>query len=275
MENILITGGNGKTGRRIFERLHNLGANVVAASRQSTVPFDWYREETWGNALHGITSVYIAFQPDLAMPGALDVMTRFTAAAVKANVRKLVLLSGRGEKEAQACEEVVKTSGLHWTILRSSFFMQNFTEGSWSDGIISRDFVIPQIAIKEPFVDADDIADMAVEVLLHDYHGSVFELTGPDLLSFSDAVSKIADALDAPIRFTEIALTDYNKILSEAGLPQDMLWLITYLFTEVLDGRNESVQHDIPKVLKRAPGTFDEFVQKSIMDGHWHKADIR
>jgi uncharacterized protein YbjT (DUF2867 family) len=267
---ILVIGSTGKTGSRIFNGLQSLGEDAVPGSRQSEKPFDWYQENTWAAVLSGIDSVYISFQPDLAVPGSLEIVTRFVDVAKPAGVTKLVLLSGRGEKEAQACEDVVMRSGLQCTILRASFFMQNFSEGFWADGIASRDFVIPQIKSREPFLDIDDLAEIAIQALITNNHnGKVYELTGPELLSFQDVISKISAQLDVHIQFTEIPLTDYSKMLRSFHVPEDVIWLIEYLFAEVLDGRNESISHDIENVLGRKASSFDNYIRKTVDAGMW------
>lgn len=265
---ILVLGNKGKTGSRIFQTLKAINANVRGGSRSTTPSFDWYDEGTWKDALQGVEKVYISFQPDLAVPGSLEIVTRFVSVAKNAQIKKLVLLSGRGEAQAVACEEVVKKSGLAWTILRASFFMQNFSEGFWADGIAGRQFVVPEVKAREPFVDVDDIADVAVECLLNDSHdGKVYELTGPELLSFKDTITKISDVIGSPIEFNEIPLSEYKKFLTGHQVPDDLIWLIDYLFTEVLDGRNESVRHDIQQILNRKARSFDEYAVKAEREG--------
>lgn len=272
---ILVIGSTGKTGSRIFSRLQTMGADVVPASRKSEKPFDWYQESTWTVALTGIDSVYVAFQPDLAVPNSLEIIARFVEIAKQAGVRKLVLLSGRGEQEAMACEDIILGSGLQCTILRASFFMQNFSEGFWVDGILSRDFVIPTITSKEPFLDIDDLADVAVQALTtNDHNRKIYELTGPDLLSFREIINRISAALGVEIKFSEIPLEQYTALLRSYQVPDDVVWLIDYLFREVLDGRNESVSKDIESVLQRPASSLDNYIQKTVAAGMW-KADIK
>ena len=270
-----MIGSTGKTGTRIYELLKQKGADVVPASRNSQIPFDWYRAETWPKALDGISSAYITFQPDLAVPASLPIITDFVQVAIKAGVKKLVLLSGRGEKEAVACEKIIAGSGLDWTILRASFFMQNFSEGFWVDGILSNEFVIPAIKAKEPFVDTDDIAAVAVETLTTDNHlGKIYELTGPELLSFGEVINKISTALNVNIDLIELSIDEYKNILKSYDVPDDVIWLISYLFIEVLDGRNESVTNHIELVLNRAATSFDVYISKTLQLGRWTKVSV-
>ena len=265
---ILVIGSTGKTGSRVYSKLKEKGMDVRPASRNSDIPFDWYNENTWTTALEEITSVYITFQPDLAVPGSLSIITNFTQTAKTAGVKKLVLLSGRGEAEAEACESVIQNSGMAYTIVRASFFMQNFSEGFWADSIAGKEFLIPTTKTKEPFVDADDIADVVVEALLDPKHnGKIYELTGPELLSFQDVIQKVSIALKTDIQLIQVPIEEYKAILQSYQVPDEVIWLIAYLFTEVLDGRNESVKDDIELILNRKPASFDTYIQKAIKAG--------
>jgi uncharacterized protein YbjT (DUF2867 family) len=270
MEKILVLGATGKTGKRVVERLEKSGHTIRSGSRNAAIPFDWHKPETWAPVLHGIDKVYITFQPDLAVPGSIEAITAFIEEAKKATISKLVLLSGRGETEAQLCEEAVIGSGIDWTIVRASWFMQNFSESFILDSILAGHVILPIVKAKEPFVDADDIADVVVESLLDKKHSQkVYELTGPELLAYSDAVSRIAQKTGRKISYQEVPMDEYAAMMKEYQVPEDIIWLISYLFTEVLDGRNESVTNDIEFVLKRKATSFTEYIEKTAMSGHW------
>ncbi|MGN7788002.1 NmrA family NAD(P)-binding protein [Niabella sp. 22666] len=269
---ILVTGYTGKTGSRVYTALMNNHADVRGVSRNSVIPFDWYHEDTWAHALAGIDKVYITFQPDLAVPGATDIIQRFVQACRMAGIQYLVLLSGRGEPEAEACEQLIIKSGIDWTIVRCSFFMQNFSEGFWADGIISGELVLPEVATSEAFVDADDIAAVVVESLTDDRHkGKLYELSGPELLTFNEAVAKITNASGRNIQLIQVPLEAYIAVLREHQVPEEIIALIGYLFTTTLDGRNASVKEDISQVLDRPAGNFDNYVQNTLTAGLWLK----
>ena len=164
--NTLVLGGNGKTGRRVVERLKTRDIPVRIGSRAGEPPFDWENPETWAGALDGMDTVYITFQPDLAVPGARKAIEGFTSQAVKGGIQKMVLLSGKGEKEAELCEQVVMNAGVDWTIVRASWFNQKFSESFFLDPILAGHVALPRAEALVPYVDADDIADVVVESLL-------------------------------------------------------------------------------------------------------------
>lgn len=266
----LVIGANGKTGRRVAERLWEKGVSVRSVSRSTEVPFDWANQSTWAAALDGIDSAYVSYQPDLALPGTVDAIRAFLLAAKKADVKHVVLLSGRGEEEAEIAEKVLQDSGLDWTVLRASWFMQNFSENYMRDELLSGSLTLPVGPTKEPFIDVDDIADVAVAALTETGHrNKLYELTGPELFSFSDAVSEIARATDKDLSFNSVSYADYEAALREQALPEDVITLLRYLFVELFDGRNASVAHGVEEALGRKPRRFADFARKAAIEGIW------
>src|SRR5215212_10696942 len=162
---VLVLGGTGKTGRRVVKRLEARGLPVRVGSRSGEPPFDWEERSTWAPVLEGVGSAYISHYPDLAVPGAPDTVGSFAELAVRSGVRRLVLLAGRGEPEAEAAEDAVRASGADLTIVRSTWFAQNFSEDYLVDGVRSGEVALPARDVPEPFVDAEDIADVAVAAL--------------------------------------------------------------------------------------------------------------
>ncbi|KAA9353666.1 NAD(P)H-binding protein [Larkinella humicola] len=268
----LVLGGTGKTGSRIVQRLTERGWQVRIGSRSATPAFDWMDESTWGPVLRGVDAVYITFQPDLAVPGAVASIQSFVEMAVETGVQKLVLLSGRGEPEAEACEQIVIHSGVDWTILRASWFNQNFSESYLLEPILAGYVTLPVGHVGEPFIDVDDIAEVAVAALTENGHtGQLYELTGPRLLTFEEAVGEIARTIGRSIQYEPISMSAYAAMLKEYGIPEAFVALLTYLFTEVLDGRNASLADGVERALGRKPTDFAEYVRKTAITGVWNQ----
>ena len=267
---VLVLGGTGKTGRRVVERLRAHGTPVRVGSRTGQPPFDWNDPTTWAPALDGTTAAYITYQPDIAVPGALDAVGAFIDTALARGVRRLVLLSGRGEDEAQRAEAALIASGADWTILRASWFAQNFSESFFRDPILEGELALPAGDVGEPFVDVDDIADTAFAALTDDRHvGRLYELTGPRLLSFADATAEIARASGRPISFRHVTPEDYTATLTSYGVADDVAWLVNYLFGTVLDGRNAHTTSGIAQALGRPPRDFTAYARVAAAAGAW------
>jgi len=267
----LVLGATGKTGRRVVQRLSEKGHAVRNGSRQSDPPFDWDEQSSWDTVLDGVTAAYISYAPDLAIPGATDAIRAFVRQAVKHGVRRLVLLSGRGEEEAQACERIIQRADIEWTVVRCSWFSQNFSEGEFLDMVLAGEVLLPAGEVGEPFVDADDIADVAVAALTEDGHaGQVYELTGPRLLTFAEAVDEISRATGRVIQYVQIPHEAFAAGIAEAGLPDDIAWLLNYLFATVLDGRNASLGDGMQRALGRAARDIADFCRAAAGSGVWN-----
>lgn len=267
---LLVLGGTGKTGRKITQQLIQMGHSVRIGSRGALPAFDWGNPETWEYATKGMEAVYITYQPDLAVPKALESVKAFTNVALRMGVQKMVLLSGRGEKEAQMCEEVVMGLAANWTIIRADWFNQNFSESFFLDAILAGHVALPQATTGIPFIDTDDIAAVAVKALTEDGHqNKVYEITGPRLWTLPQVIAEIAQATGRDITFQPVTVKQYINELRKAQVPADYLWLIEYLFTNVLDGRNSKTTDVLEQVLGQKPKDFATYVKETAKTGVW------
>ena len=220
--------------------------------------------------MEGASAAYLTYFPDLAISGAVAAVQVFVDLALARGVRRLVLLSGRGEEEAQKAEEVVQSSGADWTIVRSSWFNQNFSKNYLLEPIREGEVFLPAGDVAEPFVDADDVADVAVAALTDDRHvRQLYELTGPRLLTFAQAVAEIATATGRQIRYVPVTPEQYVQALEEADVQADFVWLVNYLFTTVLDGHNASLHDGVQRALGRQPRDFTEYARETAATGVW------
>jgi uncharacterized protein YbjT (DUF2867 family) len=268
---VLVLGGTGKTGCRIVERLQARGVGVRIGSRSAAPPFEWEDRATWGPALAGASAVYVSYYPDLAVPGAPEAVGALAEQAREQGVERLVLLSGRGEEEAQRAEQVVQATGVEWTVVRCSWFNQNFSEDYLLEPILGGEVALPAGEVPEPFVDTEDIADVAVAALTEPGHANrVYELTGPRLLTFADAVAEIGRAAGRELRYIPVTVEDYAAAAAEHDLPEEVIGLLRYLFTEVLDGRNARLADGVRQALGREPRDFADYARDTAATGAWN-----
>jgi steroid delta-isomerase-like uncharacterized protein len=267
----LVVGGTGKTGRRVAERLQARGVETRIASRSSNPSFDWNDTGTWNTVLEGVTAVYITYAPDLAIPGATDLIRRFVDEAVAQGVKRLVLLSGRGEEEAQACERIIQQAGVEWTVVRASWFMQNFSEGEFLGMVMGGAITLPAADVPEPFIDVNDIVDVAVAALTEEGHaGEIYEVTGPRTLTFTELAREISQAAGREVQFVQITKEAFAQAIAESGTPDDIAWLLNYLFETVLDGRNACVCDGVQRALGREPADFADYARRIAARGTWN-----
>lgn len=267
---ILVIGATGKSGKRVAQRLAARGVPVRHGTRHSEIPFDWENPETWATSLSGIKTAYVAYSPDLAVPSAHDVIAAFVTTAEAAGLRRIVLLSERNEARAQACEQLVKDSLLQWTILQPSWFMQNFNEGAFFEGIMDGAVAAPDSGAPEPWVDLDDVADVAVAALLEDRHtGMVYEITGPEPLTWKQAVAHITQVIGRDVSYRTITAQEFEATLVADGYPTADARFVATLIADFLSGKNAGIADGLQRALGRTPRSFARFAKDAYARGSW------
>ncbi|MGV9500463.1 NmrA family NAD(P)-binding protein [Streptomyces sp. NPDC003642] len=267
---LVVTGASGRTGSRVARAAEAAGLTVRAASRATG--FDWWDDSTWADTLRGADAAYLALPSDVGAPGAAEAVGALAREAVGLGVRRLVLLSARGEDQALPTEEALRASGADWTVVRAAWFAQNFSEGPLVAELRERgELVFPAGEVREPFLDVRDIADVVVAALTAgDRHtGRTLTLSGGRLLTFGEAVAEIAAAAGRPLSYRAVSTRDYGRALAGFGVPPREAAALTSIFDTLLDGRNAHLSDGVEKVLGRAPRSFSDFVREEAAAGTW------
>lgn len=273
---VVVLGGTGKTGRRVASRLVAQGVPVRVASRSGSPPFEWSEPSTWPALLQGAHAVYVAYHPDLAAPGAADVLRNLGQVADACGVRRIVLLSGRGEPQARVSEDAMRESGVDLTILRAAWFAQNFSEGAFRDAVVQGEIALPGPgSVGEPFVDVEDVADVAAVALLDDAHvGRVWELTGPRLVTLDEVAAILASVAGRPVRYVPTTKEEFTRALAEA-IGGEYATFLGELFTFLLDGHNAFCTDHVERVLGRKPREFRAYATAAAASGAWELSPDR
>ncbi|MBO8198728.1 NAD(P)H-binding protein [Streptomyces smyrnaeus] len=267
---ILVLCGTGTNGSRVVERLRERGRPVRVGSRSAEPPFDWDSPATWDAALHGVGAVFVVCQPDVGAPGTAQTVRAFAQRAAHAGVRRLVLLSARGEEAALPTEQAIRDAGTEWTILRASWFFQNFSEGVFLPSVLEGELPFPAGEVREPFIDADDIAQVAVAALTEEgHHGRVHDLTGPRLLGFAEALAEVSAAGGPTVRYVPLAPQEYARWLAGQGLDPGLVAFLVEMFGQLMDGRNAVVSDGVREVLGRPARDFTDFAHEAVAKGAW------
>ncbi|MEM1075864.1 MAG: NmrA family NAD(P)-binding protein [Pseudomonadota bacterium] len=271
-QTILVLGATGKTGSRIATRLEENGQTVRRGSRKGEEPFDWEQPRTWPTILEGVSAAYISYFPDIAFPGAVERVEAFATLARKKGVQRLVLLTGRGEFHAERAEAVVRNSGVPFTIVRAAWFAQNFSEGALLCPVMAGVLPMPAGDVREPIIDVDDIADVAVAALTEDGHtGELYEVTGPRLMTFADMAAELSRAIGRTVQYLPISFEDFHAEIAHAN-GEMIADVITDIARETLDGRNANLADGVQRALGRAPRDFTDFARNAATSGVWTRA---
>jgi uncharacterized protein YbjT (DUF2867 family) len=252
---ILVLGATGKTGRRVTSLL---GPAARPASRSAATKFDWSTPDTWEPALAGTTAVYVV-PPD--NPATL---AEFVPLAVKSGVTRLVLLSMRGAPDDDPFEAAIKEAGVEWTILRPTWFMQNFDEDLFAEPVQHGELAVPAGQGIHPFIDVLDIAEVAVVALTQAGHaGQTYELSGPEALSFAEMLARIVAVTGSPILYSDVAPDEFAASLRGLGYPDEIADLVTMLLVRIRTGEEAHLSDGVQRVLGRKPRTFADYLGSS------------
>jgi uncharacterized protein YbjT (DUF2867 family) len=266
---LVVTGATGRTGSRVARAAEAAGLTVRAASRATG--FDWADRSTWADTLRGADAAYLVHPADVGAPGTAEAVGELAGTAVGLGVRRLVLLSARGEDQALPTEEALRASGADWTVVRAAWFAQNLSEGPLVAEVRAGELVFPAGEVPEPFVDVRDIAEVVVAAVTggERYAGRTLSLTGPRLLTWGEAVAEIAAATGRPLAYRAVSARDYGEALLGFGVPPQEAAFLTGLFETLLDGRNARLEDGVRQVLGREPRDFAEFVREEAEAGTW------
>ncbi|KRF11342.1 hypothetical protein ASG90_16420 [Nocardioides sp. Soil797] len=267
----LIIGGTGKSGRRIAALLHGRGLPVTSLSRPA---FDWSDPTTWTSVEVPAESAYVTYAPDLAFPGAGEAVADVAGRMARAGVRRIVLLSGRGEAAALAAEDMladaVEGHAVAWGVVRCAFFMQNFDESLFAEPLATGHVAFTAGDVREPFVDLDDVAEVAVGMMLGEIAANrVHELTGPRLMTFAEATAEVARATGREIGYEHVTTARFVDDLVGLGLPGEEAAGIGALFEQILDGRNAHPTDGVQEALGRPARDFTEYAARAVAAGAW------
>ncbi|MFD4564440.1 NAD(P)H-binding protein [Streptomyces sp. NPDC058251] len=266
---VLVTGATGRTGRRVAEAARAAGLTVRAGSRAQG--FDWEDASTWAGALRGADAAYLVYPTDVGSPAATQAVGALAREAVGLGVRRLVLLSSRGEERARPTEEALKSSGARWTLVRAAWFAQNFSEGPLVEGLRHGELVFPAGEVREPFIDVRDIADVVVAALTSGdrYVGQELAISGPRLMTFREAVAEISAATGGELTYVPVTARQYGDHLAGFGVPPEEVDFLVELFESLLDGRNSYLSDGVRQILGREPRDFTDFAREAAAAGVW------
>ncbi|MCC3763051.1 NAD(P)H-binding protein [Glycomyces sp. TRM65418] len=274
---ILIVAATGKVGRRLTARLAEAGHDVRPVSRSTAIRFDWHDESTWSAALEGVHAAYL-IPPDEPIPA-----EAFVAAAERAGVRRLVAQSGRcihvlaeavgvGPEAIgmYALQEAVRASDVEWTVLQPNNFNENFSEGDYHGALLAGELALPVEGTVEPFIAVDDIAAVAAAVLTEDgHHGRIYELSGPEALTFADAIEVLAKASGRPMAFRVETPEEHAAVLRSAELPEDLVFFLDAMYRVMREGALGEVATGVQDVLGREPVAFADWAARAAAAGAW------
>mgnify|MGYP001604094834 CR=1 FL=1 len=270
-DSVLVTGGTGKTGRRVADLLRGRGIAARVGTRSPVssdqVRFDWTDAGSFVDAILDVRAVYMVAPTGAADP--LDAMRPFIDKAIGAGVARVVLLSSSMLEEGGplmgAVYAYLKAEAPGWTALRPSWFMQNFSEQQHLDTILAEGRIYSATEDgRVPFIDAGDIAAVAVEALLDDDFGNGdLILTGPETLSYDEVAKMISVSSGRPVAHNRLGLEELTSRFEAIGIPGAFAQALAGMDGAIAHGAEDRVTDTVEAVTGRRPKTFAEFVREN------------
>jgi uncharacterized protein YbjT (DUF2867 family) len=271
MGTFLILGGTGKVGRRVALILEHGGHDVRPVSRSTPLSFDWREQQTWAPAVRGVDGVFVV-GPGSATDWS-PLLASFLDSASAAGVRHAVLLSSRAveflpDGNVARAERALRAGQVPWTILRPTHFAQNFTEAMFTpvDGQITA----PVGEGTEPFVDVEDIADVAAHVLASGAAiGETLALSGPAALTFGQAARILSEVTGQQLTFRDQTDAEHTAALRSAGTPEDYIRWRLAMLGGIRRGEDAYLSNDVTRLLRRPATDFATWARREATRAPW------
>ncbi|MFD5770721.1 NAD(P)H-binding protein [Streptomyces sp. NPDC127049] len=268
---VLVTGATGRVGRHVVSELVEQGLPVRAAHRQvgrssgttSSVAFSFTDPQTWREAMRGATSMFVMRPPQIS-----DVkkdMLPALSAAREYGIKRMVLLSLQGAERNpavphHALERWLRDSGLEWTFVRAGFFMQNLSTTHATEIRDRGQIIVPAGSGRTSFVDARDVAAVAVRALTGDtLVRRAVTPTGAQALTYAEAAGLLSAELNRPIHYTSPSPVAFWRHRRALGTPRAEAAVMLALYSACRFNLAAGVTHDIRDVLGREPISFEQF----------------
>lgn len=273
MAKILLTGGTGKTGRRTARRLAANGHDVLLASRGGGaaeglpgIRFDWGDPHTFDAALAEREAVYLLAPSDV--PTSLAAMQPLIDRALAKGIRRFVLLSAsslpKGGPMMGAVHAYLEDNVPEWTVLRPTWFMQNFSEQQHQPTIRDEGVIYSATGDgRVPFIDAEDIAAVAAEALTRRVaFNRDLILTGPQPLSYGDVAETIGATIGRPVRHANLTEAELARRFEAAGMEASYAAILAAMDTAIAGGSEDRLSPDVETATGKVPGAFANFAHR-------------
>jgi uncharacterized protein YbjT (DUF2867 family) len=274
-EVILVTGATGTVGRHVVEALSDRDAAVRTGVRDpdtvpngiadvgETVHFDFTKPETWGRVLADVDGLFLVRPPGVSEAA----VKSFVDAAGRVGVGRIAYLSTLGADRNvllphHRIEKRILATGVEYTLLRASFFMQNLSEVHRRDIVEHDEVFVPAGWGETSFVDARDLGEAAAVVLTEAGHANrAYDLTGPEALDYGEVAAIFSDVLERPITYPEPSLLAFATRMRRRGESIGFIALMCGIYATARLGLAGRVTDDSRRLLGRRPRRMRAFVE--------------
>ena len=291
---ILVTGATGTVGSEVVKQLTSIspsssGHKIRAAvhsknkadklkqfdnKRVEIVELDYAKPETVADALNKVDNLYLQTLP---IPDVTDICSNLVKEAKKNNVKYIVKLSAMGaDSDPRSTilrlhgeeEKIIADSGIAYTFLRPPAFMQNFVTQFGHTIRTQNAFYVPAGDAKMSFVDARDIAAIAVGMLTNNSnggsqqrHNKAYDITGQDALSYRQVADILSNEVGKKISYIDITEDGVRKGMEQIGMSDWFIDIMIELFRIIRAGYGSETTAAVEHITGRKPISFAQFAK--------------
>jgi uncharacterized protein YbjT (DUF2867 family) len=274
---ILVTGGTGTIGKATVAALQAAGQRFKLAARSpqqvktpgvEAVTLDWSELDTYLSAMKGIDRLFLLTPNSERQVG---YVVQAIAAARRAGVKHVARLSVMGADADPgvilgrlhfAAEREVRLSGIPWTMLRPTFFMQNFINYYGVHPNKDCEVRLPHGRGKASWVDARDVGEAAARVLSGEGNeGKTFDLTGPEALTTEEVLAILSEVFGHKYTYVDVPEEEARKAMEDMKMP---LWLVDgfmELHSLIRNGHAATLANGVQTILGREPRSVKEWAK--------------
>jgi uncharacterized protein YbjT (DUF2867 family) len=272
MSDVLVIGATGTTGSRVVTFLSQRGVLTRQATRTPRSPgqvrFDWADRATHADALRGVGAIYLIAPIEVSDP--VPLVKPFLKEALRQGVRRVVQLSSSALPEGGpglgAVHHLVRTMMPEWTVLRPSWFMQNFVgDHLVAQGVETGEIVTATGNGRVAFVDAGDIAAVAGHALTDEIpHNTEHILTGPEALSYADAAGILTRQTGRTIIHRSVSAEEAVIRITAHGVPTEFAKALAAMDTDISGGAEDRVTDTVKAVTGLTARSFQTFAASEV-----------
>lgn len=269
MKSVFVTGATGNVGSEVIVQLARRGASVKAAVRSSgsglapaeavQTEFDFENPETFASALEDVDRVFLMRPPQM---GDAEAMRPFIEAMNETGIEHVVFMSVQGAGTNpfvphHGIESLMKKSGLAWTFLRPSFFMQNLSTTHCADIRDREEIYVPAGRGRTNFIDAADVAEAAAVCLTTPGHDDkAYEITGSEALTYEQVARILSAACGRSITYSRPSAKQFKARMKEAGHPDEFISVMASIYLLAKLGLAAGTTRDFEKLVGHEPTTL-------------------
>lgn len=278
---ILVTGATGTIGQALIKQLQTKNADFVAGVRNveeakkklpsvsNFVEFDFSNSATYEGAVENIDSVFVLGPPIVL--NLEELVAPFLDFLKGKGINRVVYLSALGSENMKlltfhtTLTQKIKDDGFDYTILKPSFFAQNFKNYEW-ENITERGVVyVPAGTGKAGFVDVNDIAAVAAAALTEDGHsGKTYEITGPEILGYQDAANLLSEVMGKQIVYPNPTPEEFGATLKQAGAPDFIASYMIDVYSMILNNHVNVLSNHVEEVTGKKPTTLKSVLEQQF-----------